>query len=71
MYFLWYNGNFPDATNKIKTLKSHCIYGDKNSAKCVATGDAVRHSPAGRTLLCFRRSKAPFTEAGPVKVSLC
>lgn len=28
-----------------------------NSAKCVATGDAVRNTPADRTPHCFRRPK--------------
>jgi len=61
VYVLWYKGKLPDATIKMKTLTSCDISGDKNSAKCVATGDAVRHSPAGRTLLCFQRPKAPFS----------
>lgn len=71
VYILWYNGKLPDATIKMKTLTSCDIYVYKNSAKCVATGDAVKRSPAGKTQLCSQRPKAPFIQTGVVKVSHC
>lgn len=58
MHVLWYAGKPPDATIKMKTLTSFDSYRDKNSMKCVATGDAVRHAPAGRTL--FLKSEGSF-----------